>query len=95
MESTLNRISNAHLRSEARLLFTLLDAAESANLIADAGAKESWREIKTRLNGGGSYKNEAENMFDCLYALEASAAFVGTWIEERWQVIQSRAAKMI
>ncbi len=81
------------LGSEARLLYTLLDAAHADGLFPDAALIERWRAIEARLKEHNRYFEEADAMHALLAELDASDALAGTWIQERWRSAQTRASK--
>lgn len=83
---------NVGIRQEARVLYTLLDAAASAGLIVGTSLEPCWHELNARVHAGASYESEAHLFHELLSALELSGGLRGTWIEERWRTIQSRAA---
>lgn len=77
------------IRPEARVVFTLIDAADSAQLIG-AEARERWLAAKTRLVAGASYEAEADVLHPLTVEVESSRVLAGTWIEERWRAVSSR-----
>ena len=91
MEAKSKKVENARIRNEAPLMFTLLDAADSALLIG-IEARERWLAAKARVNGGASYEAEAGVLHALMVDVDSSRGFAGTWIEGRWRAIQSRVA---
>ncbi len=92
MRATIQRQGTATIRDEARVLYTLLDAAASAGLMDETTVEPAWREANSRLLARPNYESEAEVFHGLMVALDASGALAGTWIEERWRTIQSRVA---
>ena len=92
MRATMLRQGTATIRDEARVLYTLLDAADSAGLMNGTAVEPAWREANARVLVRPNYDSEAEVFHDLMAALDASGALAGTWIEERWRMIQSRVA---
>jgi hypothetical protein len=80
----------ARIRDEARLLYTLLDAADSAGIITGTPDESIWHAADARLRAGETYEAEAERLHDLLAGLDVSGALRGTWIEERWRSLQHR-----
>ena len=81
---------SVRIRHEARILYTLLDAADSAGKIAGTLSEAPWRESNVRVRAGASFEGEAERFHDLMVTLESSGVLAGTWIEERWRSLQSR-----
>jgi len=76
---------------EARLLFALLDAVDSEDLIAGMPCQTRWRALKARINSGAShYENEADESYELLVEIGSSGAISGTWIEKRWLTTSAR-----
>lgn len=68
---------------EARLLYTLLDAAEAEQRILDASTLEKWLALKLRYDRARAERTHAALM--ALFGdLERRELFTGTWIEFRW-----------
>ena len=87
---TAEKRGNAHVRSEARVLYSLLDAAEGEGLLEGAPVATGWLEAKARVRQGASYESEAEVFYELMSDLDQAGRITGTWIEERWWRIRSR-----
>jgi hypothetical protein len=74
---------------QARLLYTLLDAAEVENRLLDPAVAECWLAVKARFDNARSEQHyEAlEAVFD---DLDRTGALVGTWIQARWLAAKIR-----
>ena len=81
--------SRARIAAEARLLYTLLDAAENAGVIRDQSMQQRWKEIKNELNRS-CYEAEAESFFQLMSELDNSGALGGTWLKTRWEALEKR-----
>jgi hypothetical protein len=77
-------------RSEqARLLYTLLDAAEAENRLIDPAVTERWLAVKARFDNARSEHHFAalEAVFD---ELDRTGVLTGTWIQARWIAAKTR-----
>lgn len=84
--------NTATLRHEARLLYTLIDAADNAGIMAETLVDSLWREVNTRIRNGAGYDAEAEIFHEIMSVLDASGVLENTWIGERWHKLRSRVA---
>ncbi len=74
---------------QARLLYTLLDAAEDENRLVDSSMAERWRSIKSQFDNAHCEKHMValKELFD---ELDSKGALVGTWIQARWYAVRAR-----
>ena len=69
---------------EARLLYTLLHAAEEEQRILETSTLEKWRALKLRFDRARAARSRTALL--ALFAdLERRELFTGTWIEFRWR----------
>ena len=83
-------ISIGQLRQEGRLLFALLDAIDSDDLIVGTQNQMRWKALKTRVNSGASYEDESIESYELLSDLALSRSLKGTWMESRWRTTDAR-----
>lgn len=79
------------LRPEGRLLFTLVDALEEWGKIPRETAGK-WLELRSRLDQGSAYEDEADSMHALLMEMRARGAMDETWIEARYRALASRVS---
>lgn len=69
---------------EARLLYTLLHAADEEQRILDSSTLEKWLALKLRYDRARAARSHTALL--ALFAdLERRELFTGTWIEFRWR----------
>jgi len=78
------------IRQESRLLFALLDAIDTEDLISDANLQSRWKALKSRVDRGADYEAEAEESYALLVELSRTCAIRGTWMESRWLAADAR-----
>jgi hypothetical protein len=78
---------------ESKVLFALLDAAEEAGMIRDAGFQQRWLEAKVAVISAPMY--EGGPLWELLETLERSGAMNDTWIEARWSMIKQQVQKSV
>ena len=69
---------------EARLLYTLLHAAEEEQRIRDASTLEKWLALKLLFDRARAARSHAA-LLALFGDLERRELFTGTWIEFRWR----------
>jgi len=74
---------------QARLLYTLLDAAEDEGRLLDPIVAERWQAAKARFTDAHSDREHAtlEALID---EIDRSGALTGTWIQARWLAAKAR-----
>ena len=77
---------------EARLLYTLLHAAEEETRILDASTLEKWLALKLLYDRARAARSHAA-LLDLFGDLERRELFTGTWIEFRWRKARSQGAQ--
>jgi len=80
------------VRREGRLLYVLLDAADSNGMLNGTANKTRWDEAKLRVQWSGDFDTDAELYHEMLTELAASGRLAGTWIEDRWLAVNARIA---
>ena len=74
---------------QARLLYTLLDAADDEQRLHDPVLAEKWRALKASFDNA-----HCEQYYDALEALldelDRQGALTGTWIHARWLAAKAR-----
>ena len=83
---------HAKLVEEARVLYTLLDAADCSGLIKDPDLRKRIGETRRRAEVT-SMEQEAEAMRALLDELERNGVIAGSWIQRRWRALMARAEK--
>ena len=75
--------------AQARLLYTLLDAAEDEGRLRDSDVIARWRAVKARFDDTRSEQEHAalESLID---ELDRDGALTGTWIQARWFAAKAR-----
>jgi len=75
--------------SQARLLYTLLDAAEDEGRLRDAVVTERWHTVKRRFDDARCEQEHAtlEALID---ELDRTGALTDTWIQARWFAAKAR-----
>jgi len=70
------------IQSQARMLYTLLDAADDEGMLTGTNAAR-WQQAKTRIICGASYEGEAGTLHGLLDELAATGVLAGSWIDGR------------
>jgi hypothetical protein len=78
------------IRKEAPLLFSLLDAIDSEQLLQGTGYLARWMALRERINAGVENEAESEDLFELLQEVGSTNAIRGTWIEHRWLSAKKR-----
>ena len=75
--------------AQARLLYTLLDAAEDEGRLRSSDIIARWRAIKSHFDDTRSEREHAalEALID---ELDREGALTGTWIQARWFAAKAR-----
>lgn len=75
--------------AQARLLYTLLDAAEDEGRLSDPNVFDHWRAVKARYSDADCEREHAtlEALID---QLDRAGALTGTWIQARWAAAKAR-----
>lgn len=81
----------AELRHAGRLLFTLVDALEEGGKIPRETAGK-WLELRSRLDLGSAYEDEADSMHALLLEIRSRGAMNETWIEARYRALVARVS---
>lgn len=84
-----NFFSRATIAEEAKLLFTLTDAAVELGRLTNPESQARWQEAKKRVEKKG-YEPETELLFNLLSEIDASGGLKGTWIHPRWLAVKKR-----
>ncbi len=74
---------------QARLLFTLLDAAEGESRFRDPAIAERWLSLKARFDNARS-ENSHSALVELFEELDRTGAITGTWIQARWFAAKAR-----
>lgn len=75
--------------TQARLLFTLLDAAEVEGRILDPILSAKWHALKARFEDTHSEQQHA-TLEALIEDLDRGGALSGTWIQARWFAAKAR-----
>jgi len=75
---------------QARLLYTLLDAAEDEGRLPDPSVAEKWRTLKQRFDNSHC-EQEVAALHALLDEIDRTGALVGTWIQGRWHTLRARS----
>jgi hypothetical protein len=75
--------------AQARLLYTLLDAAEDEGRLRDERIVERWHAVKARFDDSRCELEHAalEALID---ELDRAGSLTGTWIQARWFAAKAR-----
>lgn len=77
---------------EARLLYTLLHAAEAEKRIRDASTLEKWLALKLPFDRARAARSHAA-LLALFGDLERRELFTGTWIEFRWRKAKAQSGQ--
>jgi len=76
---------------QARLLYSLLDAADGEDRLRDPDIAEKWRALKWRFDIGHS-EHEHAALAALLNELDRTGGLAGTWIHARWLAANAQNA---
>ena len=77
---------------EARLLYTLLHAAEEEKRIRDSSTLEKWLALKLPFDRARAARSHAA-LLALFGDLERRELFTGTWIEFRWRKAKAQSGQ--
>lgn len=75
--------------AQARLLYTLLDAAEDEGRLRDSAIVKRWHAVKARFNDAHC-EQEHTTLEALIDELDRAGALTGTWIQARWTAAKAR-----